>query len=204
MSKKKHLDNKKQTNKSRPRPPGRGLIHRESPWLVKISTFWKCYRKVIIPCAAFFVLVGLFLFIYSRIIESTPFHGFMAFTAGITGAMLNGLGRGVTVDGTVVYSSQFAFQIVDLCTAVMPMLIFTAAILAYPSRLKEKLLGLIIGLAGIFLINQVRLISLYFIGIFLPDFFETAHLLIWQSLMILLAIGLWLLWVYRYVRSTAV
>jgi len=128
----------------------------------------------------------------------------MAFTATITGFLLDLTGRGVNVTDTVVASSQFAFQIVDLCTAIMPMMIFAAAIISFPSRLKEKLSGLIIGLTGIFVINQVRLVSLFYIGIYAPGIFETAHLLVWQSLMILLAIGLWLIWAYKYVRASAV
>ncbi|MBN1188338.1 MAG: archaeosortase/exosortase family protein [Dehalococcoidales bacterium] len=207
MSKKKQLARKKHPEKKikevRPRPTGRGLTSRGSDRIAALKTFWTRYKRVIVPCAVFFVLVGLFIFVYSRLVTSEPFNGFMAFTAGVTGAMLNVIGGNVTVDGIVVYSDRFAFQIVDLCTAVMPMLIFSAAVLAYPSRIREKLLGLLIGLAGIFLVNQVRLISLYYIGIYLPDIFETAHLLVWQSLMILLAIGLWLLWVYKYVRSAA-
>jgi exosortase/archaeosortase family protein len=128
----------------------------------------------------------------------------MAFTAAITGILLNLTGRGVNVMDTVVSSPQFAFQIVDLCTAVMPMMIFTAAVIAYPSRVKEKVIGLVIGLIGIFLINQVRLVSLFYIGAYVPGIFETAHLLVWQSLMILLAIGLWLIWAYKYVRTSSV
>ena len=84
------------------------------------------------------------------------------------------------------------------------MMIFTAAVIYFPSSLKEKLLGLIIGLAGIFVINQIRLVSLFYIGAYAPGIFETAHLLVWQSLMILLAIGLWLIWAYKYVSSPAI
>jgi exosortase/archaeosortase family protein len=203
-NKKKRLVNKQHIEQMRPRPTGRGLNYRGSFWSGTVKTFWTGYKRVIIPCVIFFILVGILIFIYSRLVTSSPFHGFMAFTAQITGYMLNITGRGVNVEDTVVSSSQFAFQIVDLCTAVMPMMIFTAAVLSYPSRLKEKLLGLIIGLAGIFLINQIRLVSLFYIGIYLPDIFEAAHLLVWQSLMILLAIGLWLLWVYKYVRNTVI
>jgi exosortase/archaeosortase family protein len=189
----------------RPRPVGRGLMHTSRAWIPWIKLNWTRYRRVILPGAIFLVLVGFFFFLYNSVLlTSRPFHGFMAFTADISGWLLNLTGRGVEVSDTVVASSQFAFQIVDLCTAVMPMLIFTAAIIAFPSRLKEKLLGLIVGLLGIFVINQVRLVSLFFIGIYAPGIFETAHLLVWQSLMILLAIGLWLIWAYKYVRTSAV
>lgn len=202
--KKKRLARRKQLENMRPRPVGRGLNKRSNAWILWIKSNWARYKRVIIPCGLFFILVGLFIFLYSILIASRPFHGFMAFTAQITGFMLNITGRGVEVRDTVVSSSQFAFQIVDLCTAVMPMMIFTAAVISFPSRLKEKLLGLIIGLAGIFVINQVRLVSLFYIGAYAPGIFETAHLLVWQSLMILLAIGLWLIWAYKYVRTSAI
>ncbi len=70
----------------------------------------------------FFALVGIFIFIYSRLLTSGPFHGFMANTAQVTGFLLNLTGRDTTVRDTVVSSRQFAFQIVDLCTAIMPMM----------------------------------------------------------------------------------
>jgi hypothetical protein len=56
---------------------------------------------------------------------------------------------------------------------------------------------------GIFIINEVRLISLFYIGIYAPAIFDTTHLLVWQSLMILFALGLWLLWAYKYVRTAS-
>jgi archaeosortase B (VPXXXP-CTERM-specific) len=197
---------RKSNNTKKPRPSGRGFsAHsvRKQPW-EWWRLFWKQYRRIIIPTLSFFIIVGLFIFLYYRILESRPFHWFMAFTAEVTGILLNITGRGVVVKDTVVSSTQFAFQIVDLCTAVMPMLILTAAVLAYPSRVKEKIIGLLVGLLGIFVVNQIRLVSLYYIGIYAPGIFETAHLLVWQSLMILLAIGLWLIWVYKYVRTPAI
>jgi exosortase/archaeosortase family protein len=198
---------KKRLSNVRPRPDGRGLIHKPGKKVTQegwFPPFWARYKRVIKACLTFFIIVGLFIFIYSRMITSQPFHGFMAFTANITGILLNVTGRGVTVSDTIVSSTQFAFQIVDLCTAIMPMMILTAAVLAFPSTIKEKAIGILVGLAGIFLVNEIRLVSLFFIGIYIPDIFETAHLLVWQSLMILLAIGLWLLWVYKYVRTPAV
>jgi archaeosortase B (VPXXXP-CTERM-specific) len=197
---------KKRRNTQKPSPSGPGFSAKpgKKPSRDWFTPFWKRYRRVIIPALVFFVTVGVFTFLYYRIVESSPFHSFMAFTASITAFLLNIAGRGVVVKDTLVTSPQFSFQIVDLCTAVMPMLILTAAILAFPSSVKEKLLGLLIGLPGIFIVNQVRLVSLFFIGAYAPGIFETAHLLVWQSLMILLAIGLWLIWVYKYVRTSAV
>jgi archaeosortase B (VPXXXP-CTERM-specific) len=193
-------------NNQKPRPTGRGFSSKPAvqPAGNWFKAFWARYHHIILPLITFFVVVGIFIVLYYRITDSRPFHGFEAVTAAVTGFLLNLTGRGVVVRDTVVSSSQFAFQIVDLCTAVMPMLILTAAILAYPSRLKEKAFGIVMGLIVIFVINQVRLVSLFYIGAYAPGIFETAHLLVWQSLMILLAVGIWLVWVYKYVRSPVI
>ena len=44
------------------------------------------------------------------------------------------------------------------------------------------------------MINQVRLVSLFYIGHWFPGSFQTAHLVVWQSLMIFATVILWLLW----------
>ena len=161
---------KQSSNTQKPRPSGRGFSSKPAarPVGPSVKSFWTQYRRIILPALIFFVTVGVFIFLYYRIVDSRPFHGFEVLTARVTGFLLNFTGRGVTVKDTLVFSSQFAFEIVDLCTAVMPMLILTAAILAYPSRFKEKLIGLLIGLPGIFIVNQVRLVSLFYIGAYTP------------------------------------
>jgi exosortase/archaeosortase family protein len=56
------------------------------------------------------------------------------------------------------------------------MMIFTAAVLAFPSRIKEKAWGLLGGLAGIFVINQIRRVSLFYIGSYVPSIFDTTRM----------------------------
>ena len=46
-------------------------------------------------------------------------------------------------------------------------------------------------------INLVRIISLFLIGSAYPQYLEIAHLLVWQTAIILSAIVLWLIWVER-------
>lgn len=204
------MSDKKRRNIQKPRPDGRGFNNRKptrsrkSPRAGGLKLFWTRYSRVVIPCVVFFALVGFFLWLYSFLITSQPFEGFLDFTARTTALFLNLTGQGIIVDGPVVSSGRFSFQIVDLCTAIMPMMIFTAGIVAFPSRITAKLYGLVLGLIAIFVVNQVRLLSLFFIGTYAPNLFESVHLLVWQSLMVLLALGLWLLWIYKYARTAAV
>ena len=52
-------------------------------------------------------------------------------------------------------------------------------------------------------LNQVRLVSLFFIGRWFPNAFHTAHVLVWQSLIIFFTIVIWLIWTSRVSRAHA-
>ena len=51
-----------------------------------------------------------------------------------------------------------------------------------------------LGVPLLLLLNGVRLVSLFYIGHWWAQAFETAHLLVWQSLLVFLTLLLWLLW----------
>ena len=143
------------------------------------------------------------MLIHSRMVETEALAGFLRFTARATGAILNLFGASVQVDGTLISSPDYAIRIVTECTGLVPMAIVVCAVLAYPSTAKKKAIGAALGIVGIFVLNLVRTVSLFFIGgHFSSSFFNTAHFLIWQPLMIVVAIVIWLFWVEKLVRVT--
>lgn len=118
-------------------------------------------------------------------------------TAGWTSAALNLLGASTSVDGTIVASDSFAVDIVVECTALGPLVLFIGAVVAYPSAFKSKGMGVLLGIGVLTAVNIVRIVSLFWIGSAFPQYLSVAHLLVWQSAMILLAIVLWLFWAER-------
>jgi len=54
-------------------------------------------------------------------------------------------------------------------------LIFLASVLAYPATWKEKLLGLAVGQPVLVVLNVVRVVSLFIIGVYAPTIFRAAH-----------------------------
>ena len=112
--------------------------------------------------------------------------------------ILNLFGQNTVVAGTTVQSSVFGISVVTACTGIFITGLFLIAVVAFPTRWFAKLIGVGIGVGGIFLVNIVRLVSLYFIGVHWPGFLEQAHQLIWQSLLIVIAVALWLLWAGRW------
>lgn len=165
----------------RPAPPrtGRGVLVRA--WLIFIGT-----------------LLGFHLLVVGG--GSGLQEAATRFNAELTGGALWLLGAGAKVHGNLVTTSFFAAEIIFECTAVYPIAMWIAAVLAYPARWRPKLLGIALGVPALVLINVVRLVSLFYIGYWWEEVFETAHLLIWQSLLVFLTLLLWLLWAATIVR----
>ena len=117
--------------------------------------------------------------------------------AHTTSLVLNLFGSGTVVQDNVVFSEAFGITVVTACTGVFATGLFLLAVVAFPTTWISKLIGVSIGIAGLFVINVVRLASLYAVGIHWPSILDPVHQLVWQSLLIVLAIALWLLWASR-------
>lgn len=123
---------------------------------------------------------------------------YTAFIARFSGAVLRLFGESATVSGCVVSSPRFAVTIFNGCNGLITSLIFISGVLAFPARWPAKLIGVVGGLAAIQLINMVRIVSLFYIGIYFPALFNDAHIFIWQSIVILAGVGLWIAWAHRF------
>jgi exosortase H (IPTLxxWG-CTERM-specific) len=121
--------------------------------------------------------------------------------ATVGGLLLNLLSFKATVSGTLLQVEGFAVRIDDVCTGIFVLAIYLSAILAYPSRPAEKAKGFLLGASSILSLNLIRVVSLMYVGRYLPAFFETAHLLVWQSLIIFAALLVWMYWTKRYVGA---
>ena len=146
----------------------------------------------------FIVILGLLEGLYLLTDQSEAVAIFAGTTAHLTAMVLTVLGESVRVDGVSLYSPLLNMRIVSECTAITPTIVFAAAVLAFPSSISIKLKGLLLGIVALYLVNLVRVVSLYYIGTHAPNQMEFAHLVVWQAAMVLIAIGLWSLWAARY------
>lgn len=121
---------------------------------------------------------------------------YTAFIARTSGGVLRLFGESATVSGCVVSSPRFAVTIFNGCNGLITSLIFISGVLAFPARWPAKVVGVFGGLLAIQLINLVRIVSLFYIGVFFPTLFNEAHTSIWQSIVILAGVGLWIAWAH--------
>jgi len=80
------------------------------------------------------------------------------------------------------------------CNALEACIILVAAIVAYPATIRSKALAVLGGCVALQLINLIRTSSLFVLLKYEPDLFETAHGGVWQVVLVLLAVGFFLLW----------
>jgi len=89
----------------------------------------------------------------------------------------------------------FAVSIEAGCNGVEATIVLLAAILAFPAPWKNKLIGIAAGIVAVQGLNVVRVISLFYLGQWDRDWFEWAHLYVWQALIMLDVLIVWLVWV---------
>lgn len=123
---------------------------------------------------------------------------YTALIARASGVILRLFGESATVSGCVVSSPRFAVTIFNGCNGLITSLIFVSGVLAFPARWPAKVIGVAGGLLAIQLINMVRIVSLFYVGIFFPSLFNDAHIYIWQSVVILAGVGLWIGWAHFF------
>jgi len=107
------------------------------------------------------------------------------------------LGNETHVMDQTIWSSTFYLKVIPACTGVYPLSVYLSGVIAYPSRWLAKLIGAAIGVGGIFALNIVRLVSLFYVGVYFRNFLDEFHLLVWQSLVIVSTLLLWLFWVRK-------
>jgi len=117
-------------------------------------------------------------------------------TAFITCELMHHLGIDALRDGAVLtHSGGFAYEIAYTCTGVLPAVTFMACVFAYPGTLRNKWIGVAIGVPALLAVNYLRLINLFYIGVSFPGAFGLAHAVLWEGLLAISFIGLWMGWI---------
>ncbi len=103
----------------------------------------------------------------------------------------------VVAAGKVIRSTVngFGVSIEAGCNGIEATIVLAAAIFAFPAPWRERFVGLAAGIAAVQGLNIVRVISLFYLGQWNMQAFEWAHLYVWQALIMLDVLVVWLVWV---------
>ncbi len=166
-----------------PKPPG-GWLYAKRPVLMFVVLF--------------VVFLGLFYGVtFLEVIGGRLIPAYTRLNAQVSAVMLNWFDEGAKAEGTQIFSPRYQVDIKHGCDAVAPSILFISAVLAFPASLKAKLPGMLIGTVVLGVINLVRIVSLFYTGVFYPHAFEIMHVDVWQPVFILLSLLFWVLWAWR-------
>jgi exosortase H (IPTLxxWG-CTERM-specific) len=166
-------------------------------WLAR---FWSnpAYRFVLL----FAVLLGVEVVAYPIATKRWFFviQTLTAWTADVEYQVLRIFTPEAALEANVVYLGGFAVRIIEECTGVFEVIIFTAAVLAFPTSWPKKAIGLGMGIPLLYIFNVVRILVLLVVGRHQPSIFEFMHIYFWQATLILMITSVWLLWIFKVVR----
>ncbi len=146
-------------------------------------------------------IVGLYLLRWWEPIDLHVIEPFTLFIATLTRWTLGPFGGEVAQEGTIVAFDGVRLNILEECNGVPAIIVFVSAILAYPASIRLKAIGLALGMPAIFVVNQVRVLSLFFAHRFLSkQVFDLLHEYVWQFVIIIFSVLLWIYWAERFVR----
>ncbi|MEE9326779.1 MAG: exosortase H [Cocleimonas sp.] len=143
------------------------------------------------------VLVGLFALELIGPVREFVILPFTGFIAQISAAITQLFDSSVQSQGIILrnINTGVAVSIQPGCNGVEAMICLTAAIIAFPASWKSKIVGLFFGFLAIQILNIVRIISLFYLLQWNKEWFEWAHLYLWQALIILDALIVFIIWV---------
>ncbi len=117
--------------------------------------------------------------------------------AAISASLVTMIDPNVAAAGKVIRSTVngFAVSIEAGCNGIEATIVLVAAIFAFPAAWRDRFVGLAAGIVAVQGLNIVRVISLFYLGQWNMQVFEWAHLYVWQALIMLDVLVVWLVWV---------
>ncbi len=163
------------------------------------QSFWRARRQEIMFLAVFILILGGgFTLLSVNWVNDNAIEPFTAGVAKASGIALNLIGQDIEMQGTIIRNKRFAVNIKNGCNGVETMIIFLGAVLAFPASWKARGIGLFLGLLAIQFVNLIRVVALFLTGSYYPKFFDSSHTVVWQTLVILFGVVLWIFWANRF------
>ena len=130
-------------------------------------------------------------------VQAAVIHPWTSFLAWFSAALMTVFDADVISHGRIIQSQAtgFGVSIEAGCNGVEAVIILMAGMVAFPAPMRLKLVGVLIGCVAVQAANILRVISLYYLGKWDKEVFDFAHLYLWQALIMLDVLVVWLLWI---------
>lgn len=157
----------------------------------------------------FAAIYGLLHFAYFQIPDEVlrdvvHYHGLVKVSAGLID-LLAPVEHVAALQNHII-SPLANLEVVRGCDGSGAMFLIVAAVLAFPASVVRKLVGIAASLALMYVLNLVRIVSIYFVVAYYPAWFLPAHTYFAPTLIVLLGclfFAWWALWATRRKHGSA-
>ncbi len=184
----------RRTNKRQTRPAG---LKRIMIWFVRQRGLLKIYVVFVL------FIVILFSFLVTDLGKEYISMPLNRQIAVISAALINVGDSDAVATGTQICSNSGAVDIKEGCNGLYATVILLAGMVAFPASWRQRAIGILLGTVALFVINLIRVITLFYLSASHPELFQEAHMFIWQFAIIIIAALLWLVWYDKIVSREA-
>ncbi len=110
----------------------------------------------------------------------------------ITSKLLGLISIPSTYHDTIIRLPSITLDVQFGCNGLEAVLIYAAAVVAFPATWRKKSLGVLAGFLVIQSINVLRIVGLAYSGVHYRKFFDVIHIYVAQGIMIAIAFGIFL------------
>ena len=141
-----------------------------------------------------FVTCSLSLFAFSIWLPESAFGWLNENTARMAAYCLNVAGVHPALYGCTLSRESFTVSVITECSTLYMAVLFFSFVVAYPAALRQKLIGLPLGVAVLHAGNILRIAAVFAIGIKSRSLSEVVHVYFGQVLMVLFVLAVCLAW----------
>lgn len=143
------------------------------------------------------LLMGAFFFIigFDPIRKVIDLNGI--YTAGViitTAKTLTFLNVPSSFQGSLIKLPSITLDVQFGCNGLEAVMIYSVAVLAYPSAWRRKGFGILAGFLVIQAVNIIRIVGLAYSGTYFRNLFEYIHIYVAQGIMIAVALGVFFIY----------
>lgn len=151
------------------------------------------------------LLVVLFGLELTHPVQATVVLSWTALVAQISAALIGLVDASVISYGKVLQhaGTGIGVSIEAGCNGIEACIILIAGMLAYPASWKLRTIGIVAGVVAVQAVNVLRVITLFYLAAWNHWMFEFSHLYLWQVLIMLDVVIVWLVWIRVVAREVA-
>lgn len=142
----------------------------------------------------FAALLSVFYCVYLPTSQSRPYAKYLEVLAEVCGAVLRTLAQDASVSEASIISPLFTVEIVPGCDGLEALALFGCAVLASPVVWRRRIVFLLSGAIVLMTVNVIRLVSLFYIGVYFPNALDRVHWDLWPGFLIVAIFACWFIW----------